>query len=64
MGSVDGVVNPLARHCVYAEENMANISKTIPVNISKNYENVVKVFIGEECSQDEITQYMELFKEF
>jgi hypothetical protein len=34
--SVDRTVNPLARHGVYAEGNMANISETIPINISRN----------------------------
>jgi hypothetical protein len=64
VGSVDGVVNPLAGHGVYAKGNMANISEMIPINISKNPEIVENIFIGEECSQDEITQYTTLFKEF
>jgi hypothetical protein len=46
-GSVYGVVNPLARHGVYAEGNMANIWKTISINISKNPEVVENIFIGE-----------------
>jgi hypothetical protein len=57
-------VNPLARHGVYAEGNMENISETIPINISKNPDIVENIFIGAECSQDEICQYMMLFKEF
>jgi hypothetical protein len=62
--SVDRTVNPLARHGVYAEGNMANISEMIPINISRNLDVVENVFIGAECSQDEIVQYMTLFKEF
>jgi hypothetical protein len=48
VGSVDGVVNPLARHGVYVKANMANISKTIPINISRNLEIVENVFIRVE----------------
>jgi hypothetical protein len=57
-------VNPLARHGVYAEGNMANISETIPINISRNPEIVENIFIRVKCSQEEITQYKKLFKEF
>jgi len=43
---------------------MDNISEMIPINISRNHKVVKNVFIGEEFSQDKITQYMTLFKEF
>jgi hypothetical protein len=62
--SVDRTVNPLARHGVYAEGNMVNISEIIPINISRTPDVVENVFIGAECSQDEIREYMTLFKEF
>jgi hypothetical protein len=34
------------------------------INISKNPDVVENVFIGAECSQDDIYQYMTLFNEF
>jgi hypothetical protein len=64
VGSVDGVVDPLARNGVYAKGNMDNISEMISVNISKNPEIVKNIFIGPKCSLDKITQYTTLFKEF
>jgi hypothetical protein len=62
--NVGQTVNPLAKHDVYAEGNMVNISETIPINISRTPDVVENVFIGEDCSQDEIRQYTTLFKEF
>jgi hypothetical protein len=55
-------VNPLAKNDVYAEGNMENILETIPINISRTNDVVENVFIGAGCSQDEIHQYMMLFK--
>ena len=46
------------------DRNMANISSTIPINISHNPGTIENVYIGEECSHAEILEYTELFKEF
>ena len=47
-----------------ADGNMANISTTIPINISRNPGTIENVYIGAECSHAEILEYTELFKEF
>ena len=43
---------------------MANLSPTIPINISRDPGKVENVYIGASCSLDEIKEYTELFKEF
>ena len=43
---------------------MANISSTIPINISRDPVNIENVYIGVEFSHAEIQEYTELFKEF
>ena len=43
---------------------MAVISVTIPVNISKDPNIIENIFIGAECSREEIQIYTELFKEY
>ena len=63
-GDVDTPINPLPREGIFAEENMANISTTIPINISANPNVVENVHIGANCSPEEIAIYMALFKEF
>ena len=47
-----------------ADGNMENISSTIPINISHNLGTIENVYIVAECSQAEILEYTELFKEF
>ena len=42
--------------------NMANISSTIPINISRDPGRIENVYIGPECSHAEIQEYSELFK--
>ena len=44
--------------------NMANISPTIPINISRNPGKVENIYIGVNYSPNEIKEYTELFKEF
>jgi hypothetical protein len=39
-------INPLAMHRVYVEGNMASISTTIPIDISKTPGAIENVFIG------------------
>ena len=43
---------------------MAVISPTIPVKISRDPNIIENVFIGAECSREEIQIYIELFKEY
>ena len=43
---------------------MANLSPTIPTNISCDPRKIENVYIGVDCSPDEIKEYTELFKEF
>jgi len=54
--------NPVTTHEVFAEGNMSNILKTIPINISKNHGIVENVLIGANYSPQEIELYMTLFK--
>ena len=55
---------PLSSPSPMANGNMANISPTIPINISHNPGKIENVYIGEECSHAEIQEYTKLFKEF
>jgi hypothetical protein len=57
-------INLLATKDIYAEGNMATIAETIPINISRNPGVVENVFIGADCSPEEIHIYTDLFKEF
>ena len=43
---------------------LANLSPTIPINISRDPGKVENVYIGASCSLAEIKEYIELFKEF
>jgi hypothetical protein len=47
-------INLLATQDIYAEGNMANITETIPINISRTPGVVENVFIGVDCSPEEI----------
>ena len=49
---------------MFVEWNMANISATIPINISVNLDIVENIHIGANCSPEEIDIYTALFKEF
>jgi hypothetical protein len=55
-------INPLATHTVYAKGNMETIAKMIPINISRTLGIMENVFIGEDCSPEEIQIYTYLFK--
>jgi hypothetical protein len=57
-------INPLEMHAVYTEGNMASITKTIPIDISRTPSIVEKVFVEANFSPEEIRIYTELFKEF
>ena len=43
---------------------MSVISKTIPIKISRDPNVIKNIFIGIECSPEEIQIYTDLFKEF
>ena len=55
---------PLSSPGPMADGNMANISSTILINISRDPGRIENVYIGAECSHVEILEYTELFKEF
>jgi hypothetical protein len=57
-------INLLATQDIYAEGNMATIDETIPINISRTPGIVENVFVGADCSPEEIQIYTDLFKEF
>ena len=61
---VDTPINPLPREGMFAEGNMANIFATIPINISVNPDVMENIYIGANCSPEEISIYTVLFKEF
>jgi hypothetical protein len=62
MGDQSCPINLLATHEIYAEGNMATITETIPINISRNPNIVENVFVGADCSPEEIQIYTDLFK--
>lgn len=55
---------PLDKHGIYVEGNMENTSPSIAVNISQTLGKVENVYIGADCSPEEIQIYTDLFKEF
>jgi hypothetical protein len=57
-------INLLATQDIYAEDNMSTIAETIPINISRTPGVVENVFVGADCSPEEIQIYTDLFKEF
>jgi hypothetical protein len=57
-------INPLETHTVYVEGNMATIAETIPIDISKTPSIMENIFVGADCSPEEIQIYTDLFKEF
>ena len=63
-GPVHPVLNPLAPAQVFLEGNMAVIYPNILINITRNPKFIKNVFIGAECSPEEIQIYTDLFKEF
>jgi hypothetical protein len=64
MGDQPRPINLLATQEIYTEGNMATIAATIPINISRNPGVVENVFVGADCSPEEIQIYTDLFKEF
>jgi hypothetical protein len=61
---VGHIVVPLDMHDIYDEENMESISPTITIDMSRIPGKIENVYIGVDCSLEEILIYTELFKEF
>ena len=59
---IDIPMVPLTSPNQMADGNMANLSPTIPINISCDPGKVENVYIGAGCSPNEIKEYTELFK--
>ena len=55
---------PLSSLGLMADGNIANVSPTIPINISRDPGKVENVYIGANCSPHEIKEYTKMFKEF
>ena len=53
---------PIGTHGIYAEGNMANLSPTIPINISRTPGKIENVYIGAYCSLNEVEAFTKLFK--
>jgi hypothetical protein len=52
----------LDMHGIYVEGNMENISPTITIDISRIPNKIENVYIGADCSPEEIRIYVDLFK--
>lgn len=59
---VHTILNPLALAQFFAEGNMYVISRTVPMDISRNPNIIENVFIEADCSPEEIQIYTDLFK--
>jgi hypothetical protein len=55
-------INPLATHTFYTEGNMETITKTIPIDISRTPGVMENIFVGVDCSPEDIRIYTDLFK--
>ena len=61
-GKVGSPMIPLGAPGKYAEGKMANSSPTIPIDIYRTPDKVENVYIGVDCSPNEIEAYTKLFK--
>jgi hypothetical protein len=61
-GYRDCPINSLATHAIYTEINMETIAKMIPIDIFRTPGIVENVFVGADCSLEEIQIYKDLFK--
>jgi len=61
---VGHAVVPIDTHIIYSKGNMEIISSTIMIDIYRILDNIENVYIGVDCSPEEILIYIELFKEF
>ena len=60
--NIGSIVVPLSSPGHMADGNMANLSPTIPINISRDPRKVENIYIGVDCFPDEIKDYTKLFK--
>ena len=63
-GKVDWFKNPIPALDAFEEGNMVNISPTIKIDISTNYEIVEEIMLGASYSSEEVNAYKSLFQEF
>ena len=63
-GKVDWFKKPIPALDSFEEGNMSNISPTIKIDISTNYEIVEEIMLGASCSPEEVDAYKALFQEF
>jgi hypothetical protein len=56
------VVVPLDTHGIYVEGNMVTIYPTVTINISRIPGKIENIYIGADCSPEEIHIYINLFK--
>ena len=61
---VDSPMVPLISPIQISKGNMDNLSPSIPINISHDPGKIENVYIGADCSLDEIKEYTNIFKEF
>jgi len=61
---IDHTIVPLDMHGIYDEGSMEKNSPTITINIYLTPEKIENVYIGVECSPEEIHIYTKLLKEF
>ena len=55
---------PLSSPSQIVEGNISNLSPTIPINISHDPGKIENVYIGADCSPDEIKEYTDFLKDF
>ena len=60
--NIGSPVVPLSSPGQMDDGNMENISPTIPINISRDLGKIENIYIGADCSPNEIKEYTELFK--
>ena len=54
----------LAMHDAYTKDNMANISQTIPIDISNKLDVIENIFIRADFTPEEIKIYTTIFKKY
>ena len=59
---IGSLVVPLSSLGQMTDGNMANISPTIPIIISRDPGKIENVYIGEKCSHAKILEYTKMFK--
>lgn len=61
---IDWFKNPISTPNPFEEDNMANISPTIYVNISTKLSMIENIIINTSYSLDEVVAYTKMFQEF